>query len=177
MGLRVALIGAGQVANVHLEALRETDGRRGGRDLRPGRRARAEEKARPRNGIPRVYATWEQLLRDDAVQCVGVLLPHDLHERFAVEALAAGKHVVCEKPLGQSIGECDRMLAARRAGGRKLFPVHNRVYGHAVEKLHEIVAPARSAQVDPRPDDRLRGRRARSACAPGWRPSAAAAAS
>src|SRR5204862_8282082 len=95
MGLRVALVGAGQVASVHLEALRETEAVElvgiYDQDL-----ARATERAEA-NGIPRAYASWEELLSDEASQCVGVLLPHDLHERFAVEALSAGKHVVCEK--------------------------------------------------------------------------------
>jgi UDP-N-acetyl-2-amino-2-deoxyglucuronate dehydrogenase len=145
MPLRAALVGAGQVANVHLEALAETKAVElvG---LFDQDRARAEEKAHAR-GIARTYESWEQLLGDDRVQCVGVLLPHDLHERFTVEALAAGKHVVCEKPLGQSIGEMERMLAAAAKAGRRLFPVHNRVYTQAVERLHEIVTSGAIGEV------------------------------
>src|SRR5690242_13708042 len=79
-------------------------------------------------GVPRVYSGWSELLDDERVQCVGVLLPHDLHEQYSVEALRAGKHVVCEKPLAPTPAECDRMLATATRAGRKLFPVHNRVY-------------------------------------------------
>lgn len=145
MPLSLALVGAGQVANVHLEALAETSAVElvG---LFDQDRARAQEKAHAR-GIGRVYDSWEQLLGDDAVACVGVLLPHDLHERFAVEALLAGKHVVCEKPLGQSMGEMDRMLAAAEKAERRLFPVHNRVYTHAVERLQEIVSSGALGEV------------------------------
>jgi predicted dehydrogenase len=145
MTLRVALVGAGQVASVHLEALRETEAVDlvGIYDQDLGRaRERAEA-----NGIPRAYASWEELLKDEAVQCVGVLLPHDLHEKFAVEALSAGKHVVCEKPLGQTVAECDRMLAAAARAERKLFPVHNRVYGHALERMGEIARSGKIGQV------------------------------
>jgi UDP-N-acetyl-2-amino-2-deoxyglucuronate dehydrogenase len=145
MALRVALVGAGQVANVHLEALGETTAVEVV-GLFDQDRARAEEKARTA-GVARVYESWAQLLGDEAVQCVGVLLPHDLHEQFTVEALDAGKHVVCEKPLGQSIGEMDRMLEAARRAGRKLFTVHNRVYQHAAEKLHEIVTSGQIGEV------------------------------
>jgi UDP-N-acetyl-2-amino-2-deoxyglucuronate dehydrogenase len=145
MALRVALVGAGQVASVHLEALAETDAVElvgiYDQDL-----ARARQRAEA-NRIPRAYASWDELLRDEAVECVAVLLPHDLHERFATEALAAGKHVVCEKPLGQSVAECDRMLAAAARAGRRLFPVHNRVYGHAVERMGEIVRDGKIGQV------------------------------
>src|SRR5437667_12643186 len=108
MGLRVAMVGAGVVAGVHLEALSGTDAVElvGIFDLD---QAKARQRATER-GIPRVYASWDELLADAAVQCVAVLLPHDLHEQFTVEALRAGKHVVCEKPLGQSATEMDRML-------------------------------------------------------------------
>jgi predicted dehydrogenase len=78
-------------------------------------------------------------LNDPGVQCVGVLLPHDVHEQYAIEALEAGKHVVCEKPLAPTLAECERMLAAATSSGRRLLPVHNRVYSQGVEKLSEIV--------------------------------------
>ena len=145
MPLRVALIGAGNIASVHIGALRgaenvdlvgiyDQDG-----DLS---RQRAET-----HGIPKVYATWEALLGDAEVDCVGVLLPHDLHERFATEALAAGKHVVCEKPLAPTVAECERMLAAASRAGRRLFPVHNRVYDWTAERIGEIVAEGKIGQV------------------------------
>jgi predicted dehydrogenase len=90
-------------------------------------------------GVRRVYSSWSEVLDDEDVQCVGVLLPHDLHERYSIEALEAGKHVVCEKPLAPTLAECDRMLAAARRAGHKLFPVHNRVYSPGVEKLGEVL--------------------------------------
>ena len=145
MGLRVAMVGAGVVAGVHLEALSGTDAVEliGIFDVD---QEKARQRAAERN-IPRVYTSWDELLADDAVQCVAVLLPHDLHEQFTVEALRAGKHVVCEKPLGQSVAEMDRMLTAADEAGRVLLPVHNRVYSHSLEKLHEIVTSGAIGEV------------------------------
>jgi UDP-N-acetyl-2-amino-2-deoxyglucuronate dehydrogenase len=145
MKLKAALVGAGRVARVHLEALKDASNVEllGICDLN-------KELARERAatyGIPRVYASWEELLNDDAVQCVGVLLPHDIHERMATEALAAGKHVVCEKPLAPTLPECDRMLAAAERAGRRLFPVHNRVHDLAVAKMQEIVREGKIGEV------------------------------
>jgi predicted dehydrogenase len=137
MGLRVALVGMGRIARVHLEALsavREAEVV-GVYDLNV---QLARERAEAAN-VQRVFAGWHEVLNDPDVQCVGVLLPHDLHERFAIEALEAGKHVVCEKPLAPTLAECDRMLAAATSSGRELFPGHNRVYSLAVEKMREIV--------------------------------------
>src|ERR1700730_11001072 len=137
MALRVALIGMGRIGKTHLRALSDTSAAEvvGVYDQN---QALAHERAEV-EGVGRVYETWDQVLTDPAVQCIGVLLPHDLHEQYAVEALQAGKHVVCEKPLGPTVPECDRMLAAAATAGRKLFPVHNRVYSETIERMGEIV--------------------------------------
>jgi predicted dehydrogenase len=145
MALRIGMAGAGRVANVHLRAIGGTEAVEivGILDLN---QELAREQA-GKNGIPRVYASWDELLKDDAVQCVATLLPHDLHEQYATEALSAGKHVVCEKPLAPTVAECDRMLAAASRAGRKLFPVHNRVYDLAIEKMHEVVDAGQIGEV------------------------------
>src|SRR5262245_18315977 len=145
MALRVGMGGAGRVANVHLRAIGGTEAVEivGILDLD---QALAREQAE-KNGIARVYASWDELLRDKAVQCVATLLPHDLHERYAIEALAAGKHVVCKKPVAPTIAECDRILATAERAGRKLFPVHNRVCDLAIERMHEIVEAGQIGEV------------------------------
>jgi predicted dehydrogenase len=137
MGLSVALVGMGRIGRVHLQALGAARGAEvvGVYDLNAQLARERAEAA----GVERVFASWHELLNDPGVQCVGVLLPHDVHEQYAIEALEAGKHVVCEKPLAPTLAECDRMLAAARSTGRRLFPVHNRVYSPAVEKMGEIV--------------------------------------
>jgi phthalate 4,5-cis-dihydrodiol dehydrogenase len=135
--LRVALVGAGRIGRVHLKALSATRSAEVvgvyDQNLDLARERAAAE------GVRRVYASWGEVLDDEHVQCVGVLLPHDLHEQYAIEALEAGKHVVCEKPLAPTLAECERMLAAATRAGRKLFPVHNRVYSLGVERLGEIL--------------------------------------
>jgi predicted dehydrogenase len=137
MALRVALIGMGRIGKTHLRALSDTSAAEvvGVYDQN---QALAHERAEV-EGVARVYETWDQVLNDPAVQCIGVLLPHDLHEQYATEALQAGKHVVCEKPLAPTVPECERMLAAAATAGRKLFPVHNRVYSEAIERMGAIV--------------------------------------
>lgn len=137
MALRVALVGLGRIGRTHLRVLTETDAAEvvGVFDINT---ALANERSQEA-GVQHVYASWQELLRDDDVQCVAVLLPHDVHEQYAVEALEAGKHVVCEKPLAPTLAECARMIAAARRTGRRLFPVHNRVFNPAVEKMAEIL--------------------------------------
>jgi predicted dehydrogenase len=137
MGLRVALVGMGRIGRMHLEALSATlvADVVGVYDVNL---QLARERAEAAN-VRRVFTSWRDVLDDPNVQCVGVLLPHDIHERHAIEALEAGKHVVCEKPLAPTVPECERMLAAAHRCGRKLLPVHNRVYSSAVAKMGEIL--------------------------------------
>jgi len=137
MPLRVALVGMGRIGRVHLQAVsaaREASVV-GVFDLNA---ALARERAESAN-VQRVYATWQEVLNDPDVDCIGILLPHDLHEHYAIEALEAGKHVVCEKPLAPTLPECDRILAAAARRRRRVFPVHNRVYSPAVEKMAELL--------------------------------------
>jgi predicted dehydrogenase len=137
MGLRVALVGMGRIGRAHLQALSGARGAEvvGVYDLNL---QLARERAAAA-GVERVFESWHEVLSDQEVQCVGVLLPHDVHEQYAIEALEAGKHVVCEKPLAPTLPECQRMLEAAHRAGRQLFPVHNRVYSSAVEKMGEIL--------------------------------------
>ena len=135
--LRVALVGMGRIGRVHLQALAAVEGAEvvGVFDVN----AQLARERADAFGVPRVFGSWQELIADPEVECVGILLPHDLHEQYAVEALEAGKHVVCEKPLAPTLPECDRMLAAADRSGRKLLPVHNRVYSLAVEKVSELL--------------------------------------
>lgn len=137
MGLRVVLVGMGRIGRVHLQALAAVERAEvvGVFDLNA---QLAHERAEA-FGIRRVFASWQELLSEPEVECVGILLPHDLHEQYAIQALEAGKHVVCEKPLAPTLPECDRMLAAADRTGRRLLPVHNRVYSLGIEKMHELL--------------------------------------
>ncbi len=135
--LRVALVGMGRIGRVHLQAVSGAERAEvvGVYDLNTDL---ARERAAAAN-VQRVFSSWQEVVHDADVDCVGVLLPHDIHEQYVVEALEAGKHVVCEKPLAPTLPECERMLAAATASARQLFPVHNRVYSLAVEKMHDIL--------------------------------------
>jgi len=73
------------------------------------------------DGVPEAFANCLDLVRSPNVDVVAVTLPTNLHAEIAVAALQAGKHVISEKPMGLSVAECDRMLAAEAASGRTLI--------------------------------------------------------
>jgi scyllo-inositol 2-dehydrogenase (NADP+) len=113
----VGLAGYGAIARDHGRQLNEVEGLelRGVSDLAPGRRAQAEGDF----GVT-VHEGVDALLADAAIDVVVVGTPPQTHAEIALEALAAGKHVVCEKPFALHLADVDRMLAAAGAAGRTL---------------------------------------------------------
>ncbi len=65
----------------------------------------------------KVYNDYDVLLADPGIDAVYVPLPNHLHVEWTKKALAAGKHVLCEKPIAMSAGEIDGLIAARDATG------------------------------------------------------------
>ncbi|HET7769283.1 MAG TPA: Gfo/Idh/MocA family oxidoreductase [Chloroflexota bacterium] len=137
--IRVAIVGCGAISQAHLKAIRENDASlvtvAGVFDQDAARAAaRASE-----YGVERVYRSWEEVLGDREADVIAVLLPHDQHARVAIEALEAGHHVVCEKPMGTTVAECDAMIAAAQKAGKRLHPVHNRIYDPASDAVKAFV--------------------------------------
>ena len=95
--LTLALLGCGAIARYHLDGITERAARIRvtaaiDRDRARGERVAAETGAE-------VFTSLEEGLARGDFAAVDVLLPHDLHEAATIQALRAGKHVVCEKPM------------------------------------------------------------------------------
>ena len=67
--------------------------------------------------IPHAYGTYEAMLADSEIDAVYVPLPNDLHAPWTTQALTAGKHVLCEKPITLRTGEAEAVAAASRRHG------------------------------------------------------------
>ena len=70
------------------------------------------EAAAKRLGIPKAYASYEDLLADPDIEAIYNPLPNPQHVPWSIKALEAGKHVLCEKPIGMSSVEAEELLAA-----------------------------------------------------------------
>ena len=67
------------------------------------------------------YDSFDEIVADERVEAVYIVLPTGLHAEWAEKAFAAGKHVLCEKPMAMDPAECQRMIDAAERAGRKLM--------------------------------------------------------
>ncbi len=129
-----AVIGSGFIGTVHIEALRRlgvtVHGLLGSTPERGALRAEAL-------GVPRAYRDLDDLLDDERVEVVHVTSPNDLHHPQVKAILAAGRHVVCEKPLAMTSEESSELVRLAEASGRvhavnfniRFYPVNQHLAG------------------------------------------------
>ena len=119
--LRIGIIGCGGIANgKHLPSLKALD--------------RADivafcdlieeraQKAAQTYGTPdaKVYTDYKELLKDETIDVCYVLTPNRSHADISIDAMHAGKHVMCEKPMAKTAADARRMVAAAKETGKKL---------------------------------------------------------
>ena len=119
--LRIGIIGCGGIANgKHMPSIKAVD--RADMvafcDLIPER----AEKAAKEYGTPdaKVYTDYQELLKDPTIDVVHVLTPNRSHAQLTIDALHAGKHVMCEKPMAKTAEDARRMVQAAKETGKKL---------------------------------------------------------
>ena len=134
--VRAGIIGTGFIGPVHLEALRRL-GIQVTALCDVGDRAAA---AARRLGIPRSFADYQAMLAAPDLDVVHITAPNRFHCAMALAAVAAGRHVVCEKPLAMTTRETARVVEALRHA-RTVFAVNYNVrFYPAVLQLRQLVA-------------------------------------
>ncbi|GAP10278.1 predicted dehydrogenase [Bellilinea caldifistulae] len=111
----VGVAGTGFIGPAHVEALRRNGITVLG--LAENTREKAEQKA-AEMGIPRIYGSLDEMLKDDDIQVVHLATPNYLHYPHAKAALLAGKHVVCEKPLAMNTRESAELVQLAKETGK-----------------------------------------------------------
>ena len=138
MTIRIGVIGTGFARRVQLPGLRLVPGVRV-TAVASGRRANAEAAARE-FGIPHVFDDGLELARSGEVDLVIIASTPDTHARYALAALEAGKHVLCEKPTALNAGEARRMLAAaERRPGQLAWVDHELRYEPNRRKVYDQI--------------------------------------
>lgn len=90
-------------------------------------------------GLERTFTDYRDLLADGGVDAVAVLTPHDSHRQICVDALAAGKHVLVEKPIARNLSEAAAILNASHRSGMVLMLGHNQRYMPGNQLIRQII--------------------------------------
>ncbi|WP_299988664.1 Gfo/Idh/MocA family protein [uncultured Ruegeria sp.] len=132
--IRAAVIGTGFIGTVHVQSLRRL-----GVDVRGvlgSSPERGRERAREMS-VPRAFDTLDDLLADKNVDVVHVTTPNHAHYPQVKSILAAGKHVICEKPLAMTSAESAEMVDLAKASGKvaavcyniRFYPLNQQAHG------------------------------------------------
>ncbi len=115
--MRVGIVGVGSMGSTHAAAWAETEAQIGGFvDIPPRARAIAEQYRAT------AYPGFDAMLAD--VDVVDICIPTHLHHEMVLKAAAAGKDIVCEKPLSRTVAQGQEMIAVCKAAGVKLLVAH-----------------------------------------------------
>jgi predicted dehydrogenase len=139
MALRIGVLGAARIVptallsparhvdDVHVDAIAARDPHR------------ARSFAR-RHRIPRALGSYDELVDDPDLDAVYVPLPNGLHSAWTLRALAAGKHVLCEKPIASNAAEAERMAEAAERAGRVLVEAFHWRYHPLAARMIALAA-------------------------------------
>jgi UDP-N-acetylglucosamine 3-dehydrogenase len=142
--LAIGIIGLGRMGTYHLETWERIEGAQVVGVAEPN-----EDVARARIGRRPIahFKDYRDLVRRRDVDAVCITAPSQQHATIAMEVIAAGKHLLVEKPIATTLEDGLRMAAAARSAGVKLMVGHVERFNPAVGKLAELIADGRIGQV------------------------------
>ncbi|HKW58306.1 MAG TPA: Gfo/Idh/MocA family oxidoreductase [Candidatus Dormibacteraeota bacterium] len=94
-----------------------------------------------------VFSDYRDLIASPRVDAVDICLPHHLHKDAIVAAAAAGKHILCEKPLCLTLEEAEAVTSAVRAAGVTLMCAHNQLFLPAVAAARDMIRAGKLGKV------------------------------
>jgi len=145
-GINIGLIGSGFMGQAHAEAFHRVGLLYQDLPLLPVLHTLADvtselaEKAAARFGFARATDDWRALVNDPEIDLVDITTPNNMHFDMAMAAIAAGKHVYCEKPLTVSLPEAQQLADAATVAGVKTMVAFNNVKTPAALLAQKLIA-------------------------------------
>jgi len=134
--IRTAIFGTGFMGRVHLEAVRRSESVEAVAIV--GRTAESARRLGAGFSIPTVATDYREILRDPAVDAVHICTPNAQHFSMAKDALLAGKHVLCEKPLATSVEEGEELVSLAARQRLRNCVCHNLRYYPMVQQMRSM---------------------------------------
>ena len=140
----VAIIGTGRISGAHARSAQSVEN---AKLVAAAETDEARGKAFAEKWGVEVVKDYKELLKRPDVDIVALTLPHWLHMPIGVEAMNAGKHVLVEKPMADSVEECDIMIEAARRNNVKLFTGHTEQFLAPNVKARQLIDSGEMGQV------------------------------
>jgi predicted dehydrogenase len=134
--IRTAIFGTGFMGRVHLEAIRRVESVEAAAIA--GRREDATRRLGAGFSIPTITTDYREVLRDPAIDAVHICTPNTQHFSMTKEALLAGKHVLCEKPLTTTVAEAEELVALAAQKNLRNCVCHNLRYYPMVQQMRRL---------------------------------------
>ena len=173
-------IGAGRATELHMNGLQRYSGVHVKYKTISARRHEQVMEAQKRYGFENATLDYHDILKDPEIDVVDICTPPYVHEEMILEALAAGKHVICEKPLSgyfglpgdpEPIGDAvskqkmyehllesmEKVREAVKKSGKKFMYAENFVYAPAIQKAAEIISKKKSRILFAKGEESLKG--------------------
>ena len=112
-------------------------------DLNPAKLKEAAEK----HGVAATFTDYQQMLELDEIDAVDVCTPNYLHRQPVLDAFAAGKHVICEKPLAVNAAEGAEMVAAGHQAGKKLQVALNMRFNSGPQAVKRMIDDGKLGEI------------------------------
>ena len=134
---KAGIIGCGMISNNHLKALKNIDNAKcfAVCDCIKERAYEAKEQY----NVEKTYENYHDLLNDPEIDTVHICLPHYLHTEVAIEAMKAGKDVLCEKPMALKVSDAVEMIRVRDETGKQLGICFQNRYNDAVRYIKDVI--------------------------------------
>jgi predicted dehydrogenase len=142
--VRIASIGAGGISRAHGEGfVKHPDKLRCVAlcDVSAENLKKRSEQLAPTGTTPRTFGDWKVMLKEMAneIDAVDICLPHHLHCAAILDATAAGKHIICEKPMCMSLAEADEIVRAVKRSGVTYMSGHNQLFMPVVQEAKRLI--------------------------------------
>ena len=135
--VQIGLIGSGFITSIHCEALKRCSDAEITAVASPTKGN--AEKFAEKHGIPHSFSDYRKMLEMDQLDLVVIGVPNDLHCQITLDAAAAGKHVLLEKPMCLNLGEADQMVNACRKAKIKLMYAEELCFAPKYVRLKQLL--------------------------------------
>jgi len=134
--IKTAIFGTGFMGRVHLEAVQRVESVEATAIF--GRNSQALKGLSSGFSVPKTTSDYREILRDSSVDAVHICTPNAQHFSMAKEALQAGKHVLCEKPLTTTVEEAEELVSLAAKQNLRNCVCHNLRYYPMVQQMRRL---------------------------------------